>query len=82
MLQMRCNVDRKHKQRLHDAMIKSRQVLANLVEFKLIEFKEIDALTKLIKNKTIYEPIMDLKSEGGDKLFIAIERLKNGDLVI
>ena len=38
------------------------KVLANLVEFKLMEFKEIDTPIKTLENKTICKLIIDLKS--------------------
>ena len=54
-------------------MIMHRQVLANLVEFKLADFEDIDSLIKNLGNKTIRELIMNLESKSGNKLFIIIE---------
>ena len=50
------------------------QVLANLVEFKLTDFEDIDSLIKNLDNKTIRELIMNLEFKSGDKIFIIIER--------
>ena len=66
-------------------MMKHRQVLANLAEFKLTDFDKIGTLVKNLKNlddKTIRELIMNLASKSGDKLFIAIERAQNGELTL
>ena len=80
MPQMRYDVDSMQKQRLRNAMMKHRQVLANLVEFKLTDFEEIDSPIKSLEDKTICQLIMDLKSKSGDKLCIARERAWNGEL--
>ena len=56
-------------------MIKHRQVFANLVEFKLTDFEDINSSIKNLENKTIRELIMNLESKTGDKIFIAIEWL-------
>ena len=56
--------------------MKHKQVLSNLVEFKLAGFEEIHSLINALGNKTIRQLVMELKIEGGDKIFIAIERLQ------
>ena len=53
MPQLRHNVDSMQKQRLRNVMMKHRQVLANLVEFKLTDFKEIDSPIRNLENKTV-----------------------------
>ena len=63
-------------------MMKHRQVLANLVEFKLKDFEEIDSPIKSLEDKTICLLIMDLRSKGGDKLYIAVERAWNRELAL
>ena len=80
MPQMRYDMDSKQKQRLRNAMMKHRQVLANLVEFKLTDFEEIYSPIKNLENKTIRQLIMNLKSKNGDKLYIAVERAWHGEL--
>ena len=82
MLQLRHDVDSMQKQRLHNAMMKYWQVLANLVEFKLTDFEEIDSPIKNLENKTAHQIIMNLKSKSGDKLYVTIERSLNGELVL
>ena len=73
MLHMRYDMDSRQKQWLHNAMMMHGQVLANLVEFKLTDFEDIDSLIKNLDNKMIRELIMNLESKSGDKIFIAIE---------
>jgi len=55
-------------------MMIHRQVLSNLVEFKLTDFEDIDSLIKKLENKRIRELIMNLESKSGEKLYIAVER--------
>jgi len=55
-------------------MMIHRQVLSNLVEFKLTDFEDIYSLIKKLENKTIRELIMNLESKSGKKLYIAVER--------
>ena len=74
MLQLRHDVDSMQKQRLCDVMMKYQQVLANLVEFKLTDFEEIDSPIRNLENKTVHQIIMNLKSKSGDKFCTAIER--------
>ena len=73
MPQMRYDMDSRQKQRLRNVMIMHGQVLANLVEYKLIDFEDIDSSIKNLDNKTIREFIMTLESKSSDKIFIAIE---------
>ena len=74
MPHVRCYIDSKQKQQLHNAMIKYKQLLANLVDFKLTKFEEIDFPIKDLNCMTIRQLIMDLKTESGEIIFIAIER--------
>ena len=62
-------------------MIKHKQVLANLVDFKLTEFEEIDSPIKDLNGMTIRQLVMDLKTENRETIFIAIERFWQGDLI-
>ena len=82
MPHMRCNMDSKQKQLLRNAMIKHKQILANLVEFKLVDFEEVDSPISALDNKTIRELIMNLKSKSGDEIFAAIEQSWQGDLTL
>ena len=54
-------------------MIKHKQILTNLLEFKLADFEEIDLLISVLDKKTIRKLIMNLNSKSGDEVFIAIE---------
>ena len=63
-------------------MIKHKQILANLVEFKLVDFEEVDSPISALDNKTIRELIMNLKLKSGDKIFIAIEQSWQRDLTL
>ena len=49
-------------------MIKHNQILANLVEFKLVDFVVVDSPISVLDSKMIRELIMNLKSksEGQD----------------
>ena len=71
---MRQNIDSKQKQWLRNAIIKHKQILANLVEFKLVDFEEVDLLISVLDNKTIRELIMNLKSKSGDQIFVTIKQ--------
>ena len=75
-------MDSRQKQQLRNTMMMHGQVLANLVEFKLTDFEDIDLSIKNLDNKTIRELIMNLESKSGDKIFIAIERSWQGELTL
>ena len=80
MPQMRYDMDSRQKQRLRNAMMVHGQVLANLVEYKLTDFEDIDSSIKNLDNKTIRELIISLESKSSDRIFIAIERSWQGEL--
>ena len=82
MLQMRYDMDSRQKQWLRNAMMMHGQVLANLVEYKLTDFEDIDSSIKNLDNKTIRELIITLESKSSDKIFIAIEWSWQGDLTL
>ena len=63
-------------------MIKYKQILANLVEFKLVDFEEVDSPISMIDNKIIRELIMNLKSKSGNKIFITIKQSQQRDLTL
>ena len=77
---MRCDIDCNQKRRLCNAILKHKQVLANLADFKLNEFEDIDSPIGTVKNQTFRQLIMDLKTASGEKIFAAIERSWQGDL--
>ena len=78
---IRYDMDTKNKQRLRNAMMKHKQVLANLVDFKLTDFQEIDSPISDLQGKTIRQLIMDLKTKDGETIFIAVERNWQGEQV-
>ena len=78
---LRCDMDSKNKQRLRNAMMKHKQVLANIVEFKLTNFQEIDSPISDLQGKTIRQLIMDLRTKDGETIFIAAERNWQGEQV-
>ena len=70
-----------HKRRLRNAMIKHKQVMANLVDHKLAEFTEIDSPISTAEGKTIRQLIMELKTKKGQTMFVAIEKSWQGEQV-
>ena len=54
--------------------MKHKQVLVNLIEFKLVEFKEINSLINALGDKTIRQLIIELMTKSGNTTFITIER--------
>ena len=75
-------MDSIHKRRLRNAMIKHKQVMANLVDHKLVEFTEIDSPISTLEGKTIRQLIMELKIKEGNTMFVAIERSSQGEQVV
>ena len=78
---VRHDMDSKNKQRLRNAMMKHKQVLANLSDFKLPDFAEIDAPISSLQGRTIRQLIMDLKTDKGETIFITVERNWQGEQV-
>ena len=70
------------KKQLRNDMIEHKQILAKLVELKLVDIEEVHFLISTLNNKKIRELIMNLKSKSGDKIFIAIEQSQQGDLIL
>jgi len=69
------------KTRLNNAMIKHKQVMANLVDHNLTEFTDIDSPISTVEGKTIRQLIMELKTKEGQTMFVAIEKSWQGELV-
>ena len=59
--------------------MKHKQVLANLIDFKLIKFLEIDLPISDSQRKTIRQLIMDLKTKDSETIFVAVERNWQGE---
>ena len=78
---MRYDMTSAQKRRLSNAMIKHKQVMANLVDHKLTEFTEIDSPISTVEGKTIRQLIMELKTTKGQTMFVAIEKSWQGEQV-
>ena len=54
----------------------------NLIEFKVVEFKEIDSLINALGDKTIRQLIMKLETKDGNTMFVGIKRLLQEELAL
>ena len=61
-------------------MLKHKQVLANRVDNKLNEYKDIDSPISTAKNKTFRQLIIGSQTTSREKIFEAIERSQQGNL--
>jgi len=78
---MRYDMTSIQKTRLSNAMIKHKQVMANLVDHKLTEFTDIDSPISTVEGKTIRQLIVELKTKEGQTMFVAIEKSWQGEQV-
>ena len=62
-------------------MMKHKQALTNLLDFKLVEFDQIDSPISDLEGTTIRQLIMNLETRGRETIFIVIERSCLGDQV-
>ena len=46
----------------------------NLVEFQILELKNINSPIKRLESKTLWELIMDLRVDNNEKVFVAIKK--------
>ena len=76
MLQMRHNIDTRQKQRLRYIMVRHKQIMANLIEHKVLDFDNIDIPIRALEGRTIRKLIMNLEEKEEDKISIAIEYLQ------
>ena len=65
MPQIRYDMDTQQKDRLRVAAVKHKQVMSNLVDFKMCDLDTIDSPIRSLENKTLRSLIMDLKSKSG-----------------
>ena len=56
-------------------MINYKQILANLVDFKLVDFEGVDSLISVLDNKKIRKLIINIKSKSGDKILLLLNSL-------
>ena len=75
MPQMRCNMDTRQKQRLRNVMVRHKKVMANLIEYKVLDFDDIDIPNRSLEGRTIRKIIIDLGGKKDNKVFIAIKYL-------
>ena len=79
MPQMRCNIDYRQKQRLRNTMVRHKEVMANLIECKVLDFNNINTLIRALERRTIRKLIIDLEEKEEDKVFIAIGHSWQGE---
>jgi len=72
--QMRYNFNIKQKERLRNAVVKYKQVLSNMVGFRIVEINNINSPIKKLDNKMIFKLIVDMKIMSREKIFLAIEK--------
>ena len=48
--------------------------MANLIEYKALDFNDIDIPIRALEGRTIRKLIIDLEEKEGDKIFIVIEQ--------
>ena len=46
----------------------------NLVEFQILELKNINSPIKRLESKTLWELIMDMRVDDNDKVFVAVKK--------
>ena len=72
--QIRYNFNTKQKERLRNAVVKYKQVLSNMVGFRIVEINNINSPIKKLDNKMIFKLIVDMKIMSREKIFLAIEK--------
>ena len=75
MLQMRFNFDVKQKERLRNTVVKHKQVLNNIVDFRITEVNNINSPIKKLEYEILCELIIDIKILLGERVFLAIKKL-------
>ena len=64
----------KHEDRLRNAELKHAKLLNNMVDFKMIDTKNVNSLIKKMENITLRELIMSMETKDGEKVCLAIEK--------
>ena len=59
-----------------------KQVLANLIKFKVVKFEEIDSLINMLGDKRIRQLIIELKTKDRNTMFVVIEHSWQGELML
>ena len=73
MPQIRCSIDTRQKQRLRNTIVRHKQVMANLIKCKVLDFNDIDLPIGALDGRTIRKLIIDLEGKEGDKVLIVIK---------
>ena len=68
----------KHEDRLRNAELKHAKLLNNMVDFKMIDTKNVNSLIKKMENITLRELIMSMETKDGEKVCLAIEKSQEG----
>ena len=79
MPQIRYNMDASQKKRLRNGIVRHKWVIANLIKYKALDFNDNNISIRALDRRTIRKLIMDLEGREGDKVFIAIEYLWQGE---
>ena len=72
----------KQKERLRNVAVKYKQVLSNIVNFRMIEIDSINSPIKKLDNKMLYMLIIDMKTISGEKVFLAIKKSQQREYVL
>ena len=75
MSQIRCDFNIKQKEMLKNSVVKHKQILNNMIDFRIIEINNITSPIKKLECKTLCELIIDTKTALGERVFLAIEKL-------
>ena len=65
----------KQNKRLRNIAAKHKQILNNMVDFRMIEVNNINLPIKKLEHKKLYELIIDMKILLGESVFLAIKKL-------
>ena len=71
---MRFNFNMKYKERLRNVVVKHKQVLNNIVNFRMVEIDNINSPIKKLEHKMLRKLIMNIKTVSGERVFLAIEK--------
>ena len=79
---MRCNFNMKQKERLTNVVVKHKQVLSNIVGFRIVEINNINLPIEKLDNKMLCKLFVDMKIISREIMFLAIEKLQQGEYIL
>ena len=82
ILEMRCNFNIKQKERLTNTVVKHKQVLSNIVGFRIVEINNINLPIEKLDNKMLCKLFVDMKIISREIMFLAIEKLWQGEYIL